>query len=267
MYPRSPAIADLPVCASAAPPRRPSLAPVGFLLVGLAMDVARASRRCLDLARAVFARRRALVRSAVGGPTKRAIDIAAAGAALLVLSPIMILVAILIWTTQGGPVIFSHPRVGQGGRSFPCYKFRTMVTNGDKVLRKHLNDNPHAANEWRETRKLRRDPRITRLGRFLRKSSLDELPQLFNILIGHMSCVGPRPVVTVEIARYGRFSPYYLAARPGLTGMWQISGRNSISYDERVSLDAQYVGNWSLWLDLRIMVLTIPALVRVKDCA
>jgi exopolysaccharide production protein ExoY len=197
----------------------------------------------------------------LGGVLKRAVDIVLAGGLLVLLAPLMLGLALAIRLTSGGPVVFAQPRVGFNGRTFKCLKFRTMVADARTALEQHLADNPEAAREWAETQKLRADPRVTRLGRFLRKSSLDELPQLFNVLIGDMSCVGPRPVVTDEIKRYGANAAYYMAARPGITGLWQTSGRNSTTYAERVDFDTEYASRWSLWLDLKILAATIPAVL------
>jgi exopolysaccharide production protein ExoY len=137
-----------------------------------------------------------------------------------------------------------------------------MVRNGDEILRRHLAENPRAANEWATKRKLRNDPRVTRLGSLLRKSSIDELPQLFNVLKGDMSCIGPRPIVPDELDHYGNFAIYYLSARPGITGLWQTSGRSTLSYAKRVELDVQYVKGWSLAMDSRILLRTVVVLLR-----
>ena len=198
----------------------------------------------------------------IGGLLKRIMDVVIAGTALVLAVPVMIIVGVLIKITAGGPAIFSHSRVGFGGRPFNCYKFRSMVANSDQVLKSYLDANPDARKEWEETHKIRRDPRVTFLGRLLRKSSLDELPQLINILRGDMSCVGPRPIVRDELRRYGDHQGEYLAARPGLTGLWQVSGRSSLDYDNRVALDSQYVRNWSIWLDLAIVFRTFFAVMR-----
>ncbi|MDB5543494.1 MAG: sugar transferase, partial [Hyphomicrobiales bacterium] len=181
----------------------------------------------------------------LGGRSKRAFDLVASAAAIVVLAPLLILVSLLIYVLEGGPVVIKHTRVGQGGAKFGCLKFRSMVTNGDEVLRAHLASDPSALQEWTMTRKLTNDPRITTIGRVLRKTSLDELPQLFNIFAGEMSFVGPRPIVEEEIQKYGHAYNAYRMARPGLTGCWQVSGRNDTGYDERVALDEQYVSNWS----------------------
>lgn len=201
--------------------------------------------------------------SPIGGLTKRIMDLAIASAALVLASPVMILVGLFIKITAGGPAIFSHRRVGFGGSSFNCYKFRSMVANSDEVLKAYLDANAGARKEWEETHKIRNDPRVTLFGRLLRKSSLDELPQLINILRGDMSCVGPRPIVKDELRRYGEHQAEYLATRPGLTGLWQVSGRSSMEYDNRVALDSQYVRNWSIWLDVVILLRTIVAVMRV----
>ena len=201
----------------------------------------------------------------LGGRSKRGLDILISATALVLLLPIMLMVAALIAYTTGLPVFYSHKRVGFSGREFSCYKFRTMVANADAALQNLLATDPAAAAEWKEGRKLRSDPRITRLGNMLRKSSLDELPQLFNILTGDMSCIGPRPIPRDELLRYGPYDREYLSARPGLTGLWQVSGRNSLSYNSRIALDRFYVRRWSLWLDLLIVLKTIPALLNARD--
>lgn len=195
----------------------------------------------------------------IGGLAKRGFDIAAAALALIAFSPIFLLIMALVKFTDGGSMFYGHRRVGHNGRYFHCLKFRTMVVNGDEVLREYLNKNPQAAEEWKATRKLRTDPRVTVVGSVLRKLSLDELPQLVNILRGDMSVVGPRPVVDEELGLYDSHAVYYLRTRPGLTGLWQISGRNDVSYESRIAFDTHYVQNWSLVRDLQIIVKTIPA--------
>jgi exopolysaccharide production protein ExoY len=201
----------------------------------------------------------------LGGWPKRITDIGVAAVALVLAAPLMLAVACLIRATTGGPALFAHTRVGYRGRPFACYKFRTMVADADRALAEHLARDPSAAREWSETRKLRHDPRITRLGHLLRKSSLDELPQLFNILRGEMSCVGPRPVVTEELELYGSFARDYLSTRPGLTGLWQVTGRSSTDFTRRVSLDSHYVRNWSLLADLTILARTTFAVMRLDE--
>ncbi|MFC7397625.1 sugar transferase [Chelatococcus sp. GCM10030263] len=200
----------------------------------------------------------------LGGLLKRALDVSIASLALIWFSPLFLLVALLIKLTDRGPVLYRHMRVGHGGQLFPCLKFRTMVVNSDEVLRRHLQTSPDAAREWAATRKLKDDPRITSVGAVLRRLSLDELPQLINILRGQMSIVGPRPVVFDELALYGQDAGYYLRSRPGLTGAWQINGRNDVSYGERVAFDRDYVEHWSLWTDLVIIAKTVPAVVVAK---
>ncbi|ODT08716.1 MAG: sugar transferase [Mesorhizobium sp. SCN 65-20] len=192
-------------------------------------------------------------------------DVVIAASALILAAPIMLIVALLIRLTTGGPALFSHSRVGFRGKPFDCYKFRTMVRNSDEVLRAHLASDPEAARQWAEKRKLRNDPRITFFGMLLRKSSIDELPQLFNILKGEMSCVGPRPVVSDELTRYGDQVDNYLAARPGLTGLWQVTGRSSTDYANRVALDSQYVRDWSLRSDAIILARTVFAVLRFNE--
>jgi exopolysaccharide production protein ExoY len=177
----------------------------------------------------------------------------------------MILIAVAIRFCMGGPVIFHHERIGLNGRMFVCFKFRTMARNADQILRAHLADNPSAAREWQETQKLRHDPRVGFFGNILRKSSLDELPQLFNVLRGDMSCVGPRPIVPAELGRYGAHARTCFRARPGITGLWQTNGRNRLSYAERVALDHYYANHWSLWLDMILLLKTIPAVLRVDN--
>jgi exopolysaccharide production protein ExoY len=201
----------------------------------------------------------------IGGIWKRSFDIAVAGTALIVMAPLMLAVAILILVTMGRPVLFVQQRVGFSKRTFGCFKFRSMVSNAQERLERHLAEDEEAARLWRETQKLQHDPRITWVGRLLRKSSLDELPQLFNILRGDMSCIGPRPVITPELNRYGAYADDYARARPGLTGFWQVSGRSTTTYAHRINCDRYYVRRWSLALDLVIMMRTIPAVLRYKE--
>lgn len=203
----------------------------------------------------------------IGGFAKRAADVIISLSALILLSPLLLMVALLIWATMGRPVLFSHRRLGLHGRPFDCLKFRTMVSDADAALRLHLISNPEASQEWKTCQKLRRDPRVTRLGRLLRRSSIDELPQLFNVLMGHMSCVGPRPIVDDEVARYGDYWKDYIVARPGLTGPWQVSGRNRLTYARRVALDRHYVRRWSMSRDAWLLIQTIPAVMRPNDSA
>ncbi|WP_313193849.1 sugar transferase [Shinella zoogloeoides] len=195
----------------------------------------------------------------VGGISKRSFDILVALAALVVLSPIFVLIMALVKSSDGGRVFYGHRRIGYNGSTFRCLKFRTMAENGDALLQRYLDENPQAREEWRETRKLQDDPRVTVVGSVLRKLSLDELPQLINILRGEMSIVGPRPVVEDELELYEASAVYYLRSRPGLTGLWQVSGRNDVSYAARIAFDTHYVRNWSLTSDLVIVARTIPA--------
>lgn len=200
----------------------------------------------------------------LGGAAKRVIDILGAAAGLALLSPLFLMLALLVKLSDGGSVFYGHNRIGRGGKVFRCLKFRTMVPNGDEVLQAHLRDNPQARLEWEETRKLKDDPRVTRTGAVLRKLSLDELPQMINILRGDMSIVGPRPVVHSELEMYGTSAPFYLKSRPGLTGLWQVNGRNDVSYDTRVEFDRQYVENWSVLGDIRIILKTVVVVCQVK---
>lgn len=198
----------------------------------------------------------------VGGLLKRILDLIIAVTALVMAAPVMVAVALLIRITTGGPAVFPHSRVGLGGRPFNCYKFRSMVANSEAVLTACLEANPDIRMEWEKTHKIRNDPRVTFLGRMLRRSSLDELPQLYNIVRGDMSCVGPRPVVKEELQLYGDHVADYLRARPGLTGLWQVSGRSSVDYATRVALDSHYVRNWSVWSDIAILFRTVFAVMR-----
>jgi len=199
-----------------------------------------------------------------GGLVKRSFDVTSAALALLLFSPLFLMIAALVKFTDKGPVFYGHSRIGHNGRIFKCLKFRTMAVNGDEILRNFLRDNPQAAEEWKATRKLKFDPRVTVVGTVLRKLSLDELPQLFNIIRGEMSVVGPRPVVDEELNLYDSFAGFYLKTRPGLTGLWQISGRNDVSYESRIAFDTQYVQNWTLIGDVMIIVKTIPAVCMAR---
>lgn len=172
--------------------------------------------------------------------------------------PVYVILYILI-ALEGGQPIYGHRRIGQNGREFNCLKFRTMAKNSDEVLKHLLETNAEAAAEWEETQKLHNDPRITRIGHMLRKTSLDELPQLLNVIRGEMSLVGPRPIVQAEVHHYGDNFEYYQAIRPGITGLWQVSGRSDTGYAERVQLDRWYVRNWTLWHDVAILAKTLPA--------
>jgi exopolysaccharide production protein ExoY len=191
----------------------------------------------------------------------RAMDVFVSGVALMFFAPLMLLVGVLVKLDSPGPVLFRHKRIGKDGRPFYCMKFRSMASDADERLRRLLEADPAAREEWEQTHKLKNDPRITRLGAFLRKSSLDELPQLWNILANQMALVGPRPIVASEVIHYGDHFAEYCAVKPGLTGLWQVSGRNDTSYAERVALDVRYVHGRSIMFDLRILLATMPAVL------
>jgi undecaprenyl-phosphate galactose phosphotransferase len=192
---------------------------------------------------------------------KRTFDVLVASLALLVLSPVMLTVGFLI-RRDGGPVFFSQPRVGQHGRMFPCLKFRSMKVDAEQALLKHLEENPEAAAEWQKYQKLKNDPRITTFGEFIRRTSIDELPQLFNVIRGEMSLVGPRPIMQGQESYYEDDFVCYEMVRPGITGPWQVSGRNQLTFKQRVALETWYSRNWSLWLDIVIMLKTLPVLLK-----
>lgn len=194
--------------------------------------------------------------------SKRAIDVVLSAAIILALFPLFLCIAAWIWLKDGGPVFYSHERVGRDGRRFGCLKFRTMVKNSAEILANILENDPEARAEWDASQKLKDDPRIiSGIGHFLRKSSLDELPQLFNVLKGDMSLVGPRPVTEAELTHYGTYLDHYLALRPGMTGPWQVSGRSDTDYAQRVMLDTSYALGNSILRDFRIMATTLPAVV------
>jgi len=193
----------------------------------------------------------------VGGSMKRLSDVVLALSAIIALLPLFAACYLLVASTSRGPVIFRHRRLGFGGREFECFKFRTMQVDAERRLRDYLDSDPKARREWELNHKLRDDPRITPFGQLMRRSSLDELPQLFNILLGHMSMVGPRPIVESEIAKYREYFGVYASGRPGLTGLWQVRGRNTTSYEQRVAYDVEYLRNWSIWKDVRILLLTV----------
>lgn len=199
------------------------------------------------------------------GVAKRLFDIVGATAIGIVVSPLMLIIAVAI-RANGSPVFFSHTRIGRGHRPFRCYKFRSMVPDAEQVLTDLLQSDPRVLQEWRENHKLHNDPRVIRLGDFLRKTSLDELPQLWNVLKGDMSLVGPRPIVADEMERYGNKAQAYCSVRPGMTGLWQISGRNNVTYSRRVSLDMLYIRKqnlrvdcWVLWQTLFVVLGRIGA--------
>jgi Undecaprenyl-phosphate galactose phosphotransferase WbaP len=184
--------------------------------------------------------------------------------ALAIFLPLMAFIALAIWAQDGGPIIFQHRRIGRYGRSFPCLKFRSMAVDAEQRLKELLASDPVSRAEWERDHKLRNDPRVTRLGAFLRKSSLDELPQLLNVLRGEMELVGPRPIVDAEICKYGSRFKHYCSVKPGITGLWQVSGRNDTSYRTRVALDCLYAKTKSPALDLWVLVSTVPAVLMRK---
>ena len=201
------------------------------------------------------------VAAPIGLTSKRMVDIAIALSAIVLLAPLLIICFFATICASPGPALFRHKRVGFNGKHFGCLKFRTMVTDAPDRLRQLLDSDPMAAAEWAAHRKLRYDPRITTIGVILRKSSLDELPQLFNVLRGDMSIVGPRPVTEEELVRYSSSVGAYLACRPGITGLWQVSGRSNATYNRRVACDAFYARNWSMVLDAKILIVTIPSVL------
>ena len=195
---------------------------------------------------------------------KRVVDIAI----LLVMSPLVLpvvfIVALIVKITSPGPIFYGHKRVGKDGKEFKCWKFRSMVINADKMLDKILADHPEMREEWERDRKFTNDPRVTKIGKILRKTSIDELPQLWNVFVGEMSFIGPRPVTEPELAKYGDKTPLILSVLPGLSGMWQISGRSATGYEERINLDSYYIQNWSIWLDLWIILKTAWVVFKGK---
>ena len=195
---------------------------------------------------------------------KRLLDLLIMAALLLPCVPFFLAIALGIKLNSRGPVFYRQDRIGLDGRAIKIWKFRTMYKDAEAMLEKCLAEDPHLQEEWEREQKLKNDPRITRMGRLLRKASLDELPQLFNVLSGEMSLVGPRPIVQEEIKKYGKSFELYTQVRPGITGLWQVSGRNNVSYATRVALDESYIANWSVWLDIYIMVRTIPAALTAK---
>lgn len=190
---------------------------------------------------------------------KRFFDLLLSLVAIIILSPLFLIIAILIKIDSEGPVFFKHKRIGKNGKIIGIYKFRSMVINAEELIKKFT---PEQKAEYEKNFKLDNDPRITKIGKFLRKSSLDELPQLINILIGNMSIVGPRPIVKKELEKYGKNKDKFLSVTPGLTGFWQASGRSDVSYDERIKMELYYVDNCSLWLDFKIILKTFVAVIK-----
>ena len=209
-------------------------------------------------------------RSAARGPEhtlryrliKRAIDLLLAIVCLPVLLPVIGVVALAVRLSSPGPIFFSHRRIRGHGRFFSMWKFRTMCVNSAEVLENYLAAHPDARAEWKKDHKLKHDPRVTNVGEFLRRTSLDELPQIWNVLTGSMSLVGPRPIVAAEVEKYGECFADYCMVKPGVTGLWQVSGRSRVSYPERILLDRQYARTWSLSGDLRILVRTLSSVVN-----
>lgn len=195
---------------------------------------------------------------------KRIFDLVVTLLSLVIFLPVGLIIAVLIYITDPGPVLFAHRRVGQYGKEFPCYKFRSMIVDSQEYLEKYLAENPEAREEWECDFKLKDDPRITKIGRFLRKTSLDELPQLINVLKGEMSLVGPRPIVQAEVEKYGEYIQDFYLVPPGITGVWQVSGRSDTTYEERVQMDSWYVHNWSVWIDIVYLVRTITVVIKGK---
>jgi Undecaprenyl-phosphate galactose phosphotransferase WbaP len=191
-------------------------------------------------------------------------DIAVTFIGTILIFPVLVFIGLWIYLDSPGPIIFRHARIGKNGREFYCYKFRTMCVDADDKLKKLLATDHEAQAEWEKDFKLKNDPRITKSGDFLRKTSLDELPQIFNVLKGEMSLVGPRPIVEAEVVRYGKYIADYYMVRPGITGIWQTSGRSDVTYDERVQMDTWYVRNWNIWLDIILLWRTFKVVIDKK---
>ena len=210
------------------------------------------------------------VRPQVSGPeqlfrykiVKRSLDVFLVLSICVLLLPVLTVIAAAVWITSPGPILFSHRRIRRHGEFFTMWKFRTMCINSGEVLERYLAAHPEARAEWRAMHKLKCDPRVTRVGRFLRRTSLDELPQLWNVLNGTMSLVGPRPIVAAEVEKYGEYFSDYCTVKPGITGLWQVSGRSELSYSQRVELDRQYAQNWSLGGDAKILMRTWTCVVN-----
>ncbi len=194
----------------------------------------------------------------------RIFDVVVAAVLLVVFLPVMVIIATAVFVANPGPVFFSQQRVGRDGGRFWCYKFRTMATDAEARLDALIARDPEARAEWNSDHKLREDPRIVGIGKFLRKSSLDELPQLWNVIKGDMSLVGPRPIVEAEMARYGKYFVHYCAVRPGITGLWQVNGRNDVSYRRRVACDVIYARSCRVTDNIRILLLTVPRVLTSR---
>lgn len=193
---------------------------------------------------------------------KRLLDICLILLFCPILIPVFLILMLLTKLTSRGPIFYGHKRVGKNGKEFRCWKFRSMCIDADKKLAEILENNPQMREEWEKERKFTNDPRVTKFGKFLRKTSLDELPQLINIFIGQMSFVGPRPVTEPELEKYGQYRDYVLSVLPGLSGMWQTSGRSDTEYEERIALDSYYIQNWSIWLDIWILIKTVYVVLK-----
>lgn len=202
-----------------------------------------------------------------GSVLKTVFDRCAALMGLVLIAPMLMVIAGLIMMRRDGPVFFSHVRVGRDGRLFRCHKFRTMVLNGTDLFDQILAIDPIARDDWQVRRKIFRDPRVSRLGAFLRSSSLDELPQLWNVLCGDISLVGPRPITQEELLNYGEYASDYLSVRPGITGAWQVSGRSASTFAERVALDVDYIRNPSFARDMTILLRTVNVVLRRQGAA
>lgn len=221
-----------------------------------------ASSRCIETVLGFEVRQNLLL--PVPRLLKRLTDVASGLALLGASAPVLLLVAALVRLTSRGPAFYGQDRLGSGGAPFRMWKFRTMYRDAESLLEHHLQRHPEARHEWEVSHKLRRDPRVTPVGRVLRRLSLDELPQLWNVIRGEMSLVGPRPIVAEEVPAYGQAFALYARVRPGLTGLWQVSGRNAMPFTDRVELDAFYVRNWSVWLDLFILMRTARAVLSAE---
>ena len=180
------------------------------------------------------------------------------------LVPLFVVISLLVKLSSPGPVFYGHERIGRNGKRIRVWKFRSMVINADEILNTVLAKNPEYRKEWEQSHKLSNDPRVTRIGKFLRKSSLDALPQLVNVILGDMSFIGPRPVTDAETGKYGENFNYIFSVKPGLSGMWQVSGRSDTDYAERVAFDSYYIQNWSIWLDLWLIFKTVGVVLTGK---
>ncbi|WP_297998755.1 sugar transferase [uncultured Phascolarctobacterium sp.] len=196
---------------------------------------------------------------------KNVFDFSLTAVGTICISPLLVYIAYRIKKEDPGPIFFAHERIGKNGKPFPCYKFRSMVTNSQEMLQQYLAENPAAKEEWEREFKLKNDPRVTPIGKMLRRTSLDELPQIFNVLRGEMSLVGPRPVIQEELDKYyGETAKLYCTVKPGITGLWQVSGRSDTTYDERVAMDESYINNRSLLGDIVILWKTIGVVALKK---